>query len=806
MSADNLTKLLDALTEISVYVIEEKTHRLLYFNQHCRDTGRGRAALGARCHEVWPEMCANCPIGGMGDKQSNRIVSYDPILKAAVDLTASRITWDGHIPAIILTAMPHRLNYEEEQGLRKIKKMYVQSLVTIFDECIIANLTADYYTVCQKDAIWEDMPSQGNFSKENRNYGKRAVHPDDRELFMKKFSRESMMKLFSEGKRQRTMRMRRKTADGVYHMVEFTAARIDEMGEDECWCVLVYRDVQDEYLQEQQRDMEISHLATAAKAAYQMLIAVNLTRNTYHMMEYERFPIKQPENDGCFDDLIASELSTVHPDHQEEFLGKFSRQSLMDTFSRGESIITMEVPHLGEDGVYHWNFTQVVRVVSPYSDDLIEITLSRNIDEERRTQQESLARERQSKLLLEDALKKAEKASQAKSDFLSRMSHDIRTPMNAIIGMTELARMHIGEEEKQRDYLTKIAASGAHLLGLINEVLDVSKIESGVMELAENGFDLRDLALDALEMVRITVESRKQELLVDIDEDINPRVMGDDRRLKQILVNILENASKYTGENGKIFFTLRELKKEDPQAGTYRFVVEDTGIGMTPEYMEHIFEPFSRADDSRISKIAGTGLGMTIVKNLVSMMDGNIQVESEYGKGSRFTVTLCLDRCGPAEACAVLEQEILPGESFAGLRALLVEDNELNRQIAVEMLSLLGVEVEIAADGHQAVEAVCSHTVFYYDIVFMDVQMPVLNGYDATREIRNSGMERISELPILAMTADAFAEDVKQASLAGMDGHIAKPISMEQLKKALSGCLAWKRRNRRDEAEASEEL
>lgn len=195
----------------------------------------------------------------------------------------------------------------------------------------------------------------------------------------------------------------------------------------------------------------------------------------------------------------------------DEFVMFLPRKNLTERFRRGERILSMEVPHMGEDGIYHWNFTQVVKVDSPYTHDLIEITLSRNIDEERRIQQESLEKERQAKLLLEDALKKAEKANQAKSDFLSRMSHDIRTPMNAIIGMTELAQLHIGDEEKQRDYLNKIASSGSHLLGLINEILDVSKIESGVMELAENPLDLRALARDAAEMVRISMESRHQE-------------------------------------------------------------------------------------------------------------------------------------------------------------------------------------------------------------------------------------------------------------------------------------------------------
>ena len=797
MTAENLMNLLDSLTETSVYVIEEESHRLLYFNERCRNTGRGRAALGIRCDEVWPELCANCPLKMLGDRVSNHMVCYDPLLKLTVDVTANRINWEGRVPAVVITAAPHRLNFEEEQGFQKIRQMYASSLVTVFDECIIANLTRDYYVSCQKDVVWDDIPEQGNFGSENRKYAQKALHPDDLECFNENFSRESMLCMFTEGKKQITRRLRRRADNGSYRTVEFTAARIGNQ-EDECWCVLVFRDVQDELLLEQERNVEISQLATAAKAAYQMLIAENLTQNTYHMVEYQRFPVKAPDPEGRFDELIEFEMEAVHPDYREEFRSKFTRKALTEAFQRGECILSMDVPHIGEDGIYHWNSTQVVKVESPYTHDLIEITLSRNIDEERRVQQETLEKERQAKLLLEDALKKAEKANKAKSDFLSRMSHDIRTPMNAIIGMTELAQLHIGDEEKQRDYLNKIASSGAHLLGLINEILDVSKIESGVMELSESPLNLRALAGEAAEMVRISMENSQQEFQVDIDESFDPWVMGDARRIRQVLVNILENASKYTGQRGKITFSVCEFKKEEQRTGTYRFIIEDTGIGMKPEYMEHIFEPFSRADDSRTSKVPGTGLGMTIVKNLISMMDGDIRVESEYGKGSRFTVTLCLDKCGNTGE-AIQPAVSGPEAACRGLRVLLVEDNELNRQIASEMLKLLGVRVEMAENGREAVEAVCSHPALYYDAVFMDVQMPVMNGYEATREIRGSGMERIGELPIIAMTADAFAEDVKRARLSGMNGHLAKPVSIELLRGALSGCLDCKRKNRWDE-------
>ena len=297
-----------------------------------------------------------------------------------------------------------------------------------------------------------------------------------------------------------------------------------------------------------------------------------------------------------------------------------------------------------------------------------------------------------------------------------------------------------------------------------------------------------------MELIRLSAEKKGQIVSVHTGEGLHQLVLGDERRLKQVLVNILENASKYTGEGGSISLSVDELDKGESTVGTYRFVVEDNGIGMSPEYIEHIFEPFSRADDSRTNKIMGTGLGMTIVKNIVSIMGGDVRAESEYGKGSRFIVTLCLAKS--AAAGEVTAEGAHTDESFSDLRVLLVEDNELNREIAAEMLALLGALVESVENGRLAVEAVCSHPPYYYDIVFMDIQMPVLNGYDAAKEIRGCGMKSIGDLPIIAMTADAFAEDAKLARLAGMNGHLAKPISIEQLKGALSGCVAWKRRSR----------
>ncbi len=792
MAGDNLSQLLDALPDTSISVIEESTHKLLYCNRRCREAGHGKAVPGALCHEVWPTLCGSCPLKALGENGAGQVVAYDPRREQAVDLKAQRLLWNGSIPAVAVSAAPHRQDLREAQGPRKVEQMYAQSLVTVFGECVIADLTADQYFNCQKDVLWTDIPQQGNFAAENRSYARKVVHPDDQSLFERYFSREGMLRAFSAGKRSVTKRLRRRVADGAYHMVEFTAARVVLPDEADVWCVLVFRDIQEEYQLARQRSLEMRQLATAASFAYEMLIAVNLTRNTYHMIQYARDSVSKPGDNGVFDDLIAAELATVHPDSRAAFAAKFLRRALLDAYAQGQRIVAMEVPHRGADGAYHWYFTQVVRVESPETGDVLEVTLSRNVDAVRRQQEEALEKERRAKQLLEDALAKAEKANSAKSDFLSKMSHDIRTPLNAILGMAELAQLHVDDPARTQDYLAKIRTSGAHLLSLVGEVLDVSKIESGAVALEETAFDLRVLAEEAASLVRLAVEQRGQELKVTLAPGLHEAVRGDARRLRQVLVNILENASKYTPAGGHIAFSVQETPQEQLGAGTYRFLIEDDGIGMKPEYLAHIFDPFSRADDSRTGKVGGTGLGMTIVKNLVAMMHGDIQVESTYGKGSRFTVTLCLPQCGAPEAPVVGDGDPEDLRAFAGLRVLLVEDNDLNCQIATEMLELLGVKVETAENGRKAVEAVTAHPPLYYDMVFMDVRMPVMDGYEATRRIRDSGLPRIEELPIIAMTADAFAEDIRRARKAGMTGHLPKPISIDQLKKALGHCVAWK--------------
>jgi signal transduction histidine kinase/DNA-binding response OmpR family regulator len=528
--------------------------------------------------------------------------------------------------------------------------------------------------------------------------------------------------------------------------------------------------------------------------------------------------------------------------------------------------------------------------------------------------------------LLSDALKQAEKANKAKSTFLSNMSHDIRTPMNGIIGMTAIAGTHLDDKEKVASCLQKITTASKHLLGLINEVLDMSKIESGKIDLSEEEFNLSDLFDNLLTMSKPQIAEHHHHIEVSINNVVHEKVIGDSLRIQQIFMNLMSNAIKYTPDGGDIHLKISEKKVNQKKTGYYEIIFEDNGIGMSEEFQQRIFEPFSRSDDVRLNKIQGTGLGMPIARNIACMMGGDIKVESELNKGSKFTVTFYLklqddeeinydefidlpvlvaddDQISCESVCTILhdlgmkgewvlsgeeavsrvvshhkegkdffavildwkmpemdgieatkairkavgedipiiiisaydwsdiEQEarkagadafiskplfksriihhfndLVKGNSdeinnnhepleylkimdLTGKRALLVEDNELNAEIAEEILSMTGIGVECVVNGAEAVDRISDVKDGYYDIVFMDIQMPVMNGYEATRAIRSIDRNYTKMLPIVAMTANAFAEDVQAARDAGMNAHISKPLEMDVLAKVLHKCI-----------------
>ena len=372
----------------------------------------------------------------------------------------------------------------------------------------------------------------------------------------------------------------------------------------------------------------------------------------------------------------------------------------------------------------------------------------------------------------------AEAANTAKTVFLNNMSHDIRTPMNAILGFTNLAITHMKQPEQVKDYLEKIMTSGNHLLALINDVLDMSRIESGKVQIITAECYLPDIIQDIENIIWGDVGEKQLTLNVDISDVRDPYIMCDKLRLNQVLLNCLSNAVKFTPSGGNVSVIVNQEESEREGFSEFHFVIRDTGIGMSREFLKHLFEPFERERTSTVSGIGGTGLGMTITRELVEMMGGSISVASEKGKGTEVFISLSFALCDkkPEEKTSVPQ---IP--SFQGKHVLLVEDIELNREIAQTILEEHGFEVECAENGAQAVEMVRASKQRPYSVVLMDIQMPVMDGYEATRRIRKLEDSSLAGVTILALTANALEEDKQCAMDAGMNGHIGKPIQVDVL-------------------------
>ena len=401
--------------------------------------------------------------------------------------------------------------------------------------------------------------------------------------------------------------------------------------------------------------------------------------------------------------------------------------------------------------------------------------------------EESNKKLKKAKDITTEALQTAENANKAKTDFLSNMSHDIRTPMNAIIGMTSLIRHDAGNKAKVIEYADKIDISSQHLLGIINDVLDMSKIEAGKTVFKYTDFSILDFITELNTIFHSQIDEKNQTLTI-IKENIRHEwVNGDQVHLMQIFSNLVSNAVKYTQEGGKIQFLVEECETKSSVYAKYRFLVSDNGMGMSADFKDTIFDAFTRAESSMTNKIQGTGLGMAITKNLVEAMGGTIDVESELGQGSCFEVLIDLriaeDRF--VSSAEQVEKDEPAGNVLKGMRFLCAEDNELNAEILMELLKIEDAECTICENGKRVLEAFEQSAPGDYDMILMDVQMPVMNGYEATKAIRRSSHELAKTIPIIAMTANAFSEDIQHSLAAGMNAHVSKPVEMKVLEKTI---------------------
>lgn len=438
-----------------------------------------------------------------------------------------------------------------------------------------------------------------------------------------------------------------------------------------------------------------------------------------------------------------------------------------------------------DKGKYEWCLISVMPAESEHGVTKTVTMTIRNIDVFVR--QEEIQKKR-----FEYEAKRAYQANKAKREFLSRVSHDIRTPMNSIIGMTAIAKLHINDAERVSGYLNKITIAGRHLLGLVNEVLDISKIESGHLSLTEDEFNIADAVNEVIMMFEGERERQRATLQIGDIHIKHAKVVGDGLRFQRILVNLLGNAFKFTPATGKIEFNMTETDPGISGVAEYHIVIKDNGIGMESGFVNKIFEPFSRADNQSTQGIEGCGLGMMISRNIARMMNGDIEVESDIGKGTTFRIKLkfrVTSDNNNDEHDQAMKIETYRKLDYKGKKILLIEDNEFNAEVMKELLTEVGVDVEVAPNGRNGISRLKEREAGYYSIVFMDIRMPGIDGYETTRRIRRSQREDLKKIPIIAMTAEAFSNDVKMAVDAGMNGHIAKPVDLDCLKDVLDDWL-----------------
>lgn len=663
---------------------------------------------------------------------------------------------------------------------------------------------------------------------------------------------------------------------------------------------------------------EATRIIDVSTNLFHSLLEVNLVENSYQYLKDEE-NLRNLPNSGSFDFLRNTLAKSANEEYTDVVLKSLDPDHIKRELKSGDPFYQFEYHIDARDEAGQnkelWMQVSVLALARNNAGDPINILIAvQDVTEVK-------AREAAQRVALQEAFRAAEYASQAKSDFLNSMSHDIRTPMNSIMGMTAIASMHVNEPDRVSDCLANISSASHHLLGLINEVLDMAKIESGNISLAEEDFEISEMVENLMTIVHPQVEAKNQDLRTELVSIKHENVIGDPTRLQQVFVNIMGNAVKFTPEGGKIIMRIRELESRIHGNACYEFQFEDTGCGMSEEFLETVFEPFTRANDSRVTKVEGTGLGMSIVKSVIDLMNGSIDVESELGVGTTFTVTVhlklrdtdeedlsdiikghvlvvddeeatCQVTCemlndigmtseyalsGRAGVEAVLEadktdtpfntvildwrmpgmsgveaareirekaknhipiiilsgydwsliesearavgvnafimkplfrsrlikvmRELLSGKKenpldqsamlegceFDDKHILLTEDNAMAAEIASEIIGMTGAKVTHAENGRIAYEMLIDSEPGEYDLVLMDIQMPVMNGYEAAKAIRDASTDRpdLAKIPIIALSADAFAEDMKHAKASGMNAHIAKPLEIDSLVKVL---------------------
>ncbi len=886
--------------ETNIYIIDRDFH-LIEFDKAVAERYPGIKA-GDLCYRAVMKRdtpCAHCPIANFSDNTS--LVYHDSFYNSFVEAAFCELTGGK------FCVTRHKVGVESEHMKRQIERSigFFEAYSHVFVSAFYVEFSTRTYSVFNRESFFDDRYGQGNGWEQFDDYIRSFIHPDDQERLFEASRIETMRKRLPRETRY-SLVVRELWEKGA-RWLRFEVNR----GVDSNHAAVSFMDVSEE--KETKIKLEQMDIVKALSRDYTEITQVNLENNASvafksrgKMVDDDRKKVHP------YDETWAWVIEKyVYPEDRDEFRKKVSAEAVKRALADADVLV---IPFRATlDGeVRHYQ----VKFVTAGSDRRHLILGIRSADAEVKAEEER-------RKILQDALAAAEHANRAKTTFLNSMSHDIRTPMNAIIGFTALAAAHIDNQKQVADYLGKISVSSEHLLSLINDVLDMSRIESGKVKIEEKEVHLPDVLHDLRTIIQANVRAKQLDLYIDSVDVTHEDIICDKLRLNQILLNLVSNAVKFTRPGGMVSVRVMEKSGAPDGHANYEFRVKDSGIGMSKEFQKHIFEAFTREQTSTVSGIQGTGLGMAITKNVVEMMGGTISVESEIGKGSEFTVCLRFRTCGSPARCvqipklaglhalvadddfntcasvtrmltkigmraewttsgkeAVLRtrlakenddefsayiidwimpdmngietvrriraiigdskpiiiltaydwteiedearaagvtafcskplfmselrdallkpldaeeaaevEEEAPKESFAGKRILLTEDNELNQEIAATILEEQGFLVDLANDGTAAVEKMERAPAGYYDLILMDIQMPRMDGYEATRRIRSLSDQEKARVPIFAMTANAFEEDRQKALDAGLDGHIVKPIDIAALMAVLRGAL-----------------
>lgn len=590
-----------------------------------------------------------------------------------------------------------------------------------------------------------------------------GIFVNDRE----RVEREVSQQIHRNGEYKTTYRMIKKSGDYIW--VD-DCGRLIKTNDNRDAIISACIDVTEKHTKSLQVNSDRAMMIRAIEVLFPKCISINLSKNTYTTVENNKKNKINYSDNGSYSRFIQEELEEIHLEDRKKYKETFSRENLILQYEKKEKIVSLNYRTMDDDRMWHWDNSIVIFTVNMYSDDILAIALTECIDEQKAI--EEYLRDREKKLA--SALDSAKRANDAKSEFMSRMSHDIRTPMNAIIGMTNIALESDELTKEVKECLETIDLSSNFLLGLVNDILDMSKIDQGEVILNPTPYELGEFKKYLVTMIGPLCNDKK---IVFTINEINIKydcIMVDKVRFNQICFNILSNSVKYTPEGGKICLTIKHIEKKGKNL-KIQIVVKDNGIGMSEEFQKKMFEPFTQEDTHHVNEVQGTGLGLSIVKSIVDIMGGTIEVKSKVGEGTEFIINLVIEE--GTKYKGIENKKILSTKCLEGKKLLVCEDHPINLEIVRRLLEKAKVHVEAAEDGKKGYDKFIKSPKGYYDGILMDIRMPNLDGLQATKNIRMSNHPDALTIPIISMTANAFDSDIQESKESGMNGHISKPIN-----------------------------